>query len=78
VQKKDAEIDAALNKPKAESIPRTLDEIRAKYGRIDVIYLYSGEAVRGAIIGRGETLRLVVPGGYRSIPKASVKNTGVE
>ncbi|TAL36553.1 MAG: hypothetical protein EPN93_06915 [Spirochaetes bacterium] len=78
VQKNDAEIDATLNKPKAESIPGTLDEIRAKYGRIDVVYLYSGETVRGAIIGRGETIRLMVPGGYRSIPKASVRNTGVE
>jgi hypothetical protein len=78
VHKNDAEIHATLKKPRTESVPNTLDEIRAKFGRIDVVYLYSGETARGAIVGRGETIRLMVPGGYRSIPKASVRNTGVE
>ena len=78
VRSTDAEIDASLKKLQGDSLPQTLQEIRARYGRIDVVFLYSGETVRGAIVGRGAMMRMVVPGGYRSIPRASVRNTAAE
>jgi hypothetical protein len=74
----DAEIDAALAKLRADALPRTLDEIRAKYGRIDVVTLYSGERVRGAIVARGAMIKMLIPGRYRSIPSSSVRNTAFE
>ncbi|MBN1533008.1 MAG: FecR domain-containing protein [Spirochaetes bacterium] len=78
VRKADSETDAALQKLQGEAIPMTLQEIRARYGRIDVVYLYSGEQVRGAIVGRGAMMKVLVPGRYRSIPMNSVRNTAVE
>ncbi len=78
VRKTDAEIDTEIRKFQADVMPRTLEEIRAKYGRIDVVHLYSGETVRGAVVGRGAALKMVVPGRYRLIPAGSVRQTGTE
>jgi len=34
--------------------------------------------VRGAVVGRGAALKMVVPGRYRLIPAGSVRQTGTE
>ncbi len=57
--------------------PMTLDQIRKKYGRIDVVTLYNGRTIRGAIISRGATLTMITPGGRVAVPKVKVKNTSV-
>lgn len=53
----------------------TLEEIRAKYGRIDEITLYSGLIVKGAVISRGKTFTVVTPGGKRFIEATKIKRT---
>jgi len=78
VRKTDGEIDAEIRKLQGDTMPQTLQEIRAKYGRIDVVRLFNGETVRGAIVGRGATMKLLVPGRYRVIPAGAVRETGTE
>jgi hypothetical protein len=78
VRTTDAEIDASLQKLRGDALPQNLQEIRARYGRIDVVFLYSGETIRGAVVGRGTALKMVVPGRYRVIPAGSVRQTGTE
>lgn len=53
----------------------TLKEIRAKYGRIDEITLYSGLTVKGAVISRGSTFTVITPGGKRYIKATNIKRT---
>jgi hypothetical protein len=61
-----------------EAPPATLEGIRARYGRIDVVTLYSGRVYRGAIIGRGESLTIIIPGGTVQVPARSVRQTASE
>ncbi len=57
--------------------PMSLEQIREKYGRVDVVTLYNGRTIRGAVISRGETLTMITPGGRVAVPKVKVKNTSV-
>ena len=58
-----------------EAAPTTLEGIRSRYGRIDAVTLYSGKVYRGAIISRGEELKILVPGGTVQVPARSVRQT---
>ncbi len=72
IKKKDAEIDKKIN---AASLP-TLSELRAKYGRIDVVTTYQGKVYRGVITSRGRFYRMVTPAGPVFIDSRKVKRTG--
>jgi hypothetical protein len=58
-----------------EAAPATLEGIRARYGRIDEVTLYSGRVFRGAIVSRGESLTIIIPGGTVRVPARSVRQT---
>ncbi|MBN1533010.1 MAG: FecR domain-containing protein [Spirochaetes bacterium] len=55
--------------------PTTMEGIRSRYGRVDVVSLYSGRVYRGAIISRGATVRIITPQGTVDIPREKVKST---
>lgn len=55
----------------------TLEKIKAKYGRIDVVTLYNGRVIRGAIIGRGAQVKILTPGGVVSVQAKDIRTTGV-
>lgn len=74
----DTETDAAIQKLSANAVPRTNEELKTKYGYINLITLYTGEQIRGVILSRGDMVKIAVPGGYRSIPAGSIKNTSLE
>jgi hypothetical protein len=52
-------------------------EMKAKYGRIDVITLYSGRVVQGVIISRGESYRVLTSSGTVFIKAKDVRRTDV-
>jgi hypothetical protein len=58
-----------------EVAPRTLEGMRAKYGRIDVVTLYTGKVYRGVILSRGASLTILTPDGTVEVPKEKVKST---
>jgi len=58
-----------------EIAPRTLEGIRAKYGRIDVVTLYTGKVYRGVILSRGAVLKILTPAGTVEVQKEKVKST---
>jgi hypothetical protein len=58
--------------------PMTLSQIRRKYGRIDVVSLYTGRVVKGAIISRGNMVKMITPGGVVSFSSKKIRNTRVE
>jgi hypothetical protein len=78
VRKTDVEIDAEIKNLRRDTIPATLEEIRAKYGRIDAVRLYTGETIRGAVVNRGATIKMVIPGRYKSIPRSAVRTVETE
>lgn len=55
----------------------TLEKIKAKYGRIDVVTLYNGRVIRGAIIGRGAYVKILTPGGVVTVQGKDIRTTGV-
>jgi len=55
----------------------TLEKIKAKYGRIDVVTLYNGRVIRGAIIGRGAYVKILTPGGVVTVQGKNIRTTGV-
>ncbi len=55
--------------------PATLEEIQAKYGRIDVVTLYSGKVYRGAITSRGAMIKIRTTDGVVEVPNEKVKST---
>jgi hypothetical protein len=52
----------------------TLDDIRKKYGQIDEFVLYSGKRYTGAIISRGDKMKIQTVNGIVSVPSKDVKN----
>jgi hypothetical protein len=66
-KKIDREIEASR-----EVEPKSLKDIRARYGHIDVITLYSGKVIRGAVISRGNNLTVLTPYGKITISKNKV------
>jgi hypothetical protein len=68
----DEEIEKLLNKQ-----AWTIEKIRAEYGRIDVITLYNGKTIRGAIVSRGAYVKVLTTGGVVSINAKDIRNTGM-
>lgn len=71
---KDREINRKLED---KGVPGTLEDIKARYERIDEVTLYSGRVIRGIIMERGVNLRMLTPSGYINIPAKKVRNTRV-
>ncbi len=73
------EIEDAINR-EIEQIEKnrnmTMEEIRTHYGRIDVITLYNGRVIRGAIVSRGAAVRIITPGGIISVRANEIRQTG--
>jgi len=55
--------------------PLTLDELRAKYNRIDTVRLYNGKVITGVIVSRGATYRILTPAGTVSVSQDDIKST---
>jgi hypothetical protein len=51
----------------------TLTDIRAKYGRLDEVTLYSGQMIQGAIISTGDVISIATPDGIRKFSVKDVK-----
>jgi len=69
---KDREVNRKLDE---KGIPRTLEDMKARYERIDEVTLYSGKVIRGIIMERGVYIRVLTPSGYVNIPAKKVRNT---
>jgi hypothetical protein len=63
---------------KSKSVKLSLSDIRKKYGRVDVIDLYSGQVIWGAIISRGAVYKVETTSGIISIDSAKIKRTASE
>lgn len=73
--KKKEKIEA--EKSKKPAMPKTLEEIKARYGRVDQILLYSGKKINGVILKRGTTFTVLTVNGYVKVKAADVKSTKV-
>jgi len=71
---KDKEVNSRIQ---SRAVPKTLNEIKEKYERIDVITLYSGKVVRGVILERGAYYKVLTTSGQVNIPAKQVRNTKV-
>lgn len=71
----------AIEKEKKESaketMPKTLEEIKAKYGRVDEIILYNGKKIKGVILKRGASFTVLTIQGYTKIKATDIKTTSV-
>jgi hypothetical protein len=56
----------------------TMNELKAKYGRIDVIRLYSGKKILGIIISRGAIFKVLTPAGQLAIDSKEVQSTDIQ
>ncbi|MCX8124257.1 MAG: FecR domain-containing protein [Spirochaetes bacterium] len=56
---------------------RTLEEIKEACERIDVIRLYSGKQIQGAIISRGDSYKILTTTGVIDVPKKDVRSVSV-
>ncbi len=67
-----------INETLARTMPLPLKIIQAKYGRVDVVTLYSGQVIRGIILSRGDTVVMMTPATARlAIPKVKIKYTRI-
>ncbi len=55
--------------------PKSLDEIKAKFERIDEVTLYNGRVIRGVIVSRGAEYKILTPEGQLTVPSSQVKKT---
>jgi hypothetical protein len=63
IKEKDAEIDQKIEKlRKKNRLPATLQEIREKYGFVQVISMYTGRRIQGYVLARGKRFKILVPG----------------
>jgi hypothetical protein len=65
----DKEIDKILKNA------MSLEEIKAEYGRIDVVKLYTGKIYRGAILLRGNKIKMITPEGTIYIEAKKIRQT---
>jgi hypothetical protein len=65
----------AVAESEEEEKPMSLNDIKKKYNRIDVVMLYSGKVIKGAIVSRGKVVRIVTPSGPVAIESNKIKKT---
>lgn len=78
IAENDARIDREIAKLASHVRAVGLDEIRAQFGRIDTVTLYTGKPYRGAIVSRGKNLWMVTPSGLVVLANSQVKLTEAE
>jgi len=64
-------------KIKKADVPKSLTEVKQKYGRVDEITLYNGKVYKGVILKRGATYTILTTGGKVYVPKKNVRSTRV-
>lgn len=70
--------ETVITQPVDENaVPNTIEEIKAKYGRIDSITLYNGKVIKGYIKKRGEVFTVIVPGGTEEIAQKQIKKSTI-
>ena len=72
------ENDKEINRKIEEAEGLTFAEMKAKYGRIDVITLYSGKVIQGVILSRGATYKVLTTHGTIYIKAKDVRRTGIK
>lgn len=70
-EKSDEEINEAI---RAEA-GLSYEEMKAKYGRVDIITLYSGRVIQGIILSRGVTYKILTNKGPIAVNAKDVKRT---
>ncbi|MBN2402156.1 MAG: FecR domain-containing protein [Spirochaetes bacterium] len=73
IRETDERIDKEIDKVLKNAM--TLDEIRSEYGRIDIVRMYTGKVYRGAILSRGNTIRMITPEGTISLDAKKIRQT---
>lgn len=68
------EIDKKIHRKK---VPRSLNEVKHKFGRVDEISLYNGKIYRGVILKRGTSYKILTTAGTINVPKSKIKSTRV-
>jgi len=71
--KSDEEINIEIEKLSGMSF----EEMKAKYHRIDVLNMYNGRVIKGIILSRGASLKILTPGGVVTVQSKDVKRTDV-
>lgn len=67
--------DEQINEEIKENLGLTFEEMKAKYGRIDVLYLYNGTVVEGVIAARGTIYKMVTKTGIVMVDSKDIKGT---
>ncbi|MBN2040107.1 MAG: FecR domain-containing protein [Spirochaetes bacterium] len=75
ISENDIRIDREINKFLKEKNTLTLNEIKEKYGRIDLVRLYNGKTYKGAILSRGSRIKMITPSGTIYISAKNIKQT---
>jgi len=55
----------------------SFDEMKAKYNRIDVVTMYNGKVIKGVIINRGTSLKIITPGGVITVQAKDIQRTAL-
>lgn len=77
-EKNKTEIDAAKNVPKTLKVKfKTNEDIRREYGRLEVVYLFSGKRYEGAVVSIGDYYTIVTIGGVVKIPMNEVRSRDI-
>jgi hypothetical protein len=71
--KTDEEINAEIEKLTGMSY----EDMKKKFQRIDVITMYNGRVIKGVIMSRGASLKILTPGGVVTVQAKDVQRTGV-
>lgn len=58
---------------KEETHPKTLEDIREKYGQIEELVLFNGIAIQGAVLSRGNIYRVYTLKGVLTVPSDKIK-----
>jgi len=77
----ESEIKQQIKKERIERLmqqkTRTLEEIKEACERIDVVKLYSGKTIQGAIIDRSNDYKILTTTGVVEVPKKNVRSVSV-
>jgi hypothetical protein len=75
ILEKDRPVDEELGRLNEQNRLLSMDEIRAKYGRIDTVTLFNGKTHMGAITSRSGGITMVTPEGIIHLDAGKIKQT---
>lgn len=67
--------DKKINDEISEIIGLTPAEMRARFGRIDTLYLYNGSILKGVIASRGNVYKILTQSGIVMVDSKDIKTT---